>query len=586
MLTLAAEARKPPVCMDQAALCPRSSDRIILERKTLMANRTLFSSITSLLPRANARNAAGGAAYALPPKHALAQLASTGCFNGVYYARAEDQLAQMQSLIAQVGDNVFLAKLAVYARERAFMKDMPAALLVALSKRDPELTHRVFDRVVDNGRVLRTTFQMVRSGQFGRKGLSSSLQRAFQRWLNEASVNKLMSASIGNDPSLRDVLRMARPKPKDNARRALFGWLTDKQIDKWAPATVADLPGEVQALTAYRQAESSVEQARIVGDLSARWDLLADAAHGPLVWKAIAHQMGPQALRMNLNTLLRQGVFRTENGAVDSEMVDCVAARIADADAIRRSRQFPYQFLAAYLNVSAEVPHPIKAALHQAAEIACGNVPELPGPVIIGLDTSGSMSCAVTGNRGRGATSSMRCVDVAALFAAALLRRNPDSVVVPFDTQSYNVRVDPSDSILSLSERLAKYGGGGTDCSLPLREANARYRNRRFAGAILVSDNQSWIHRNQPWAYGSRGATGVMAEWQQFVKNQLRLGGHDIPSPKLVCIDLQPYGTTQAPERADILNIGGFSDAAFQVVSAFLESDSGRYVAEVEAVTL
>lgn len=69
---------------------------------------------------------------------------------------------------------------------------------------------------------------VVRSGQFGRVGLSSSLQRAFQRWLNEASVGKLLSASIGNDPSLRDVLRMARPKPKDDVRRALFGWLTDK----------------------------------------------------------------------------------------------------------------------------------------------------------------------------------------------------------------------------------------------------------------------------------------------------------------------------------------------------------------------
>ena len=33
-----------------------------------------------------------------------------------------------------------------------------------------------------------------------------------------------------------------------------------------------------------------------------------------------------------------------------------------------------------------------------------------------------------------------RCVDVAALFAAAILRRNPDSVVVPFDTQAYQVR--------------------------------------------------------------------------------------------------------------------------------------------------
>ena len=55
-----------------------------------------------------------------------------------------------------------------------------------------------------------------------------------------------------NDPSLRDILRMARPTPKDNARRAMFGWLTDKTIDKWAPATEADLPVEVQSLIAYR----------------------------------------------------------------------------------------------------------------------------------------------------------------------------------------------------------------------------------------------------------------------------------------------------------------------------------------------
>jgi len=28
--------------------------------------------------------------------------------------------------------------------------------------------------------------------------------------------------------------------------------------------------------------------------------------------------------------------------------------------------------------------------------------------------------------------------------------------------------------------------------------------------------------------------------------------------PKLICIDLQAYQTTQAPERSDILNVGGF----------------------------
>ena len=68
-----------------------------------------------------------------------------------------------------------------------------------------------------------------------------------------------------------------------------------------------------------------------MGELSIRWDLLADAAKSPLVWKAIARQMGPQALRMNLNTLLRHEVLN------DRVMVDYVANRIADADDIRRS---------------------------------------------------------------------------------------------------------------------------------------------------------------------------------------------------------------------------------------------------------
>jgi 60 kDa SS-A/Ro ribonucleoprotein len=545
-----------------------------------MANKSLFASLTSRLPRANAVNEAGGRAYKLEPKHALAQVAATGTFGNAFYSTAETQLDEVLKLIDEVDDNQYLAKLALYAREKAFMKDMPAALLVALSVRDTELMHRVFDRVVDNGRVLRTVFQMIRSGQFknkagkGRVGLSSSVQRAFQRWLNTASVGKLLSASIGNDPSLRDILRMARPTPKDNARRAMFGWLTDKAVEKWAPATEAELPVEVQSLIAYRNSDSEQAQALIAGGLdNVRWDLLSDAAKGPTVWAALARKMGPQALRMNLNTLLRHDVLAT------SAMVDYVADRIADESEIRRSKQFPYQYFAAYLNADDNVPQKIKTALHKAAEIACGNVPELPGPVVIGLDTSGSMSCAVTGNRGRGATSKMRCIDVAALFAAAILRRNPDSVVIPFDTSAYDAKMDPNDSILSIAERLAKYGGGGTDCSLPLVAANQKHAKRKFAGIVLVSDNESWV------GTGRHGSTGVMTAWEAFVANQRKLAGKEA-NPKLVCIDLQPYQTVQACERADIMNIGGFSDSVFNVISAFLADNNQRFVTEVEAIEL
>ena len=119
--------------------------------------------------------------------------------------------------------------------------------------------------------------------------------------------------------------------------------------------------------------------------------------------------------------------------------------------------------------------------------------------------------------------------------------------------------------------------------SLPIRKANADYPQRKFAGVVLVSDNESWVTGNQAFALGARGSTGVMTEWQKFVANQQRLGND---RPKLVCIDLQAYTTTQAPEREDILNVGGFSDAVFSVVSAFLSGDASRFVAEVEAVEL
>jgi 60 kDa SS-A/Ro ribonucleoprotein len=49
---------------------------------------------------------------------------------------------------------------------------------------------------------------------------------------------------------------------------------------------------------------------------------------------------------------------------------------------------------------------------------------------------------------------------------------------------------------------------------------------------------------------------------------------------------LQAYGTTQAPERDDILNVGGFSDAVFSVIATFLDDDPQRFVGAVEAMEL
>ena len=56
----------------------------------------------------------------------------------------------------------------------------------------------------------------------------------------------------------------------------------------------------------------------------------------------------------------------------------------------------------------------------------------------------------------------------------------------------------------------------------------------------------------------------------------------------MVCIDIQPYATVQAKERPDILNIGGFSDQVFDVISEFArgELNADHLVGVIEAVAL
>ena len=58
-----------------------------------MTNKSLFASIKSRLPRANAINEAGGRAYQLAPKHALAQIAATGTFGNAYYSNRRNAVA-------------------------------------------------------------------------------------------------------------------------------------------------------------------------------------------------------------------------------------------------------------------------------------------------------------------------------------------------------------------------------------------------------------------------------------------------------------------------------------------------------------
>ncbi len=526
-----------------------------------MANKSVFASVRGrLLPKAGVVNRAGGKAYDLGPRHKLAQLAITGCLNGTYYSSAEEQLSDVLEL-TQIVDPGFVAKTAIYAREKGLMKDMPALLLASLTVPNakgeyrPELIAPVFNRVITNGKMLRNFVQIMRSGAVGRKSLGTAPKRLIQNWLFKASDDALIRASVGNDPSLGDVIKMVHPKPKDKSREALFGYLIGRAYD------FSKLPKAVREFERYKNPHQKAQ-----GFPDVPFQMLTSLDLGAKEWRAIAANAGWHMTRMNLNTFARHGVFEK------SSAVKLVARRLADKNEIRRARVFPYQIMAAYMATQkSDLPHEIKEALHEALEIATENVPSFDGNVVVCPDVSGSMSMSVSGYR-YGSTSVVRCIDVAGLMASVVLRQNPKAAVLPFEVCVADVNLTARDTVLTNAEKLSSIGGGGTNCSAPLAHLNQRKASVDLV--IIVSDNESWAGLQR-----GRG-TALMREWEKLKARN--------PQAKLVCLDIVPNTTVQAVNRDDILNIGGFSDQVFKIIDQFAKGNFGNdhFVEAIEAIEL
>ena len=518
-----------------------------------MANTTLFQSVKTRLTAANTRNEAGGMAYTLTPKQQLAQLAATGCLNSTYYTDAQDQLEQVLELAENL-DAEFIAKTAVYARQKGFMKDMPALLLAVLAQKDVNMLARVFDQVADNGKMLRNFAQIIRSGAVGRKSFGNRPKKLMQTWLLTATEKQLLNAAIGNAPSLADVVKMVHPKPREAWRAAWFAWLIGKPYDR------AALPPITRAFEDYKQSRQGA-----LPDVPFQMLTALELNSGD--WAQIARNGSWQQVRQNLNTFLRHDVF------AKSKNIKMVAEKLRDQTAIRRARVLPYQLLTAYQATSEQMPFEIREALQDAMETAVQNVPAIRGKVVVCPDVSGSMHSPATGYRGS-ATSRTRCIDIAALVSAAMLRTNPQARVIPFEQITVNVQLNPRDSIMTNAEKLANVGGGGTACSAPLAMLNREKADVDLV--VIVSDNESWADDSQQWG----ATTSLMKEWNILKRR--------CPEAKLVCLDIQPYTKAQARNRQDILNIGGFSDQVFSLIGSFAERGMGTdfWVEEIEKTEL
>ena len=601
-----------------------------------MANKNLFGaaakaqrSVEKHVPKATGKNAAGGAAYQFAPtcdadgnvvatadaRLALAQYCATGTLASTYYMDETMHLETVLKLIAEVDDE-FLAKAAVWSRREAFLKDMPALLLAALAARggSPQLVEKVWMEVVDNPKMVRNVLQILRSGALvgpdgqSRTTLPRRIRSLTETWLQVLSPYQLLNATVGTDPTLKDIINMVHARPQGDEQRAAWAWVrgditldqrTGKTPQKGKAARYEHVPLPMRGFDALKvgldiegdDSLATLGRSKLIQRLDHR--LLTSLNLSTDDWADIARGAKWHALRMNLATFARHGVWEKY-----PKLATELAAKLRDPENIRKSKAYPYQTLVAYrqLERNDAVPRVLKDALQDAIDLCCENVPRLEGNVHIAVDVSGSMQSPVTGKQRGRKPSAATCRDVAALIASAFLRKNPEATVWAFTTELWKCQgMNPRDSLMTNIQKLNQLPAGATDCAVVLEHLVGE--KIPVDTLIFASDYESWFEPTRltrtnyvtSWSsYPGRTVErpSMAVFWHKLVG--LNKKANDGAGPRLVCCDLQPRTDHQITEQEDTLLVGGWSDRAFDLIDEFARGDKSRqgYAARIEAVNL
>lgn len=271
------------------------------------------------------------------------------------------------------------------------------------------------------------------------------------------------------------------------------------------------------------------------------------------MWEAVVPSMGYMALLRNLRNL--------DEAGVSDEVAQRVAAKLADPEEVRRSRQFPFRFWSAYRNVKS-----LRwgQALETGLRHSLTNVPALDGRTLILVDRSPSMFPGFhfsTPNR-----SDITLADQAAVFGAALALRAERPTLVQFGGHSGLISVPRGGSVLRLVETFGRIDG--TDIPTAVRS--------HFAGhdrVIIITDEQTrpgYLPSNMG-RYGGMPETAI----DDLVPT-------NVP---LYMWNMAGYRHGAAP--AGITNrhaLGGLTDASFRLIPLLEAGYDGRWPWETVSV--
>ncbi len=482
-------------------------------------------------------NAAGGFAYTMKEKTELVTILLTSFVSDQFYKSATDTTKRLAELIAKNPDKKFVAKAAVYARNKFGMRSITHVVAGELAKdasvKGQEWTKEFYNEVVRRVDDMLEVISYV--WKDGKKPLPNALKKGFAKAFDRFDTYQLSKYQANSSAfKLVDLVNLIHPVPTERNKQGLNALINGK---------LKNLTTSQRALTDIGQKAETAAQADELR--KGYWtDVLTN------------RKIGYIDLVRSLTKI-----------ATDApEAVDLAVATLTDQKLVANSLIMPYQLYIAMKMVEKELGmksegRKLLLGLEIALELSCQNVPKFDGKTIVIVDRSGSMSSPLSSvNNGI-----MSMAEAGTLMALFLARKNDCDYMIFGDYAKY-VPYNPKDSILTSVKTLMKYNdsytqynvGHGTNFHAAVKALKGKYDR-----IIFFSDVQGW-------AGGHYSLNGDLAWYKKETG----------ANPFLYSHDLAGHGTLQFPEEKVFVS-AGFSSEIFKVMN-LLEQDKEALVNAIE----
>jgi hypothetical protein len=512
----------------------------------------------------------GSAAYKLDPKEELVSTILTTFVQKSYYEKEKEIMKRFRKA-AENCDPLFVAKTALYARGPANMRTSSHVLAAELAPRITglEWSSRFYNKIVnrtDDMSEILSYYEGIMKG----KGVPNAMRKGFKKYLEGMDPYLIDKYKMpGREISLIDLVNRMHPVPTQSNAEAFKLLMTKggKGIDKLYGSKILEKEMS-KAGTAPKTAQKTVAEAKE----EAIKDVLSNVKGMPI---------------FNLLRNLRNIILYSPTS------VNAACNQLVIPEKIYKSRLLPFRFLSAHLEITkmkydlkegtsgkivfedeiegrvatreefTKLKAQVLAHLEKAVELSCHNIPELEGRVAILIDHSGSMRGDGGGSSLVSALSRTTSSDIANIFAAMLLSKQPSVYVGLFGDTLLQYKVDREKGILAMSRDMHRKGsscGGGTEQGVYVFFEEL-IKSRTPVDFIIVFSDMVIGERNS-W-YGVSGDRRP-GRFQDIFKQFRKL----YPTTKVVSVDIrQTSGTTVFNKNFGVSQVAGWSEKIFDVIA-------------------